>query len=326
MNVMKNYWFLLLLAIFVCASTVEAQEVIRPLKKMQLSEKTPPDQVPVWTGVAVDSKLRAYVGGDDHKIRLWNLQTGEIEKKLARNIDWIKAVRLRPDGLILLSADMGDVGLMWETDNPENAFTTLKGIETAITSASFTKDGSKVAIGTFGGGVFVFDAKTGAALNRLTVSSGTADAVAWSDDNRFLAASGRLGIIRVWDFANGAKSADLTGHIRRVHALTFQADGSLISGGEDNRLYMWNPAEAKVVGGIENLPGKVRCITSVGHNSVAVGMCDNSLGVWSFDTNSQTYKMEGHTGTIADMQWVESQRWLVTVGFDSSICVWVLDK
>ena len=32
------------------------------------------------------------------------------------------------------------------------------------------------------------------------------------------------------------------------------------------------------------------------------------------------------TPMIADMQWVESQKWLVTVGFDSSICVWVLNK
>lgn len=326
MSASKKYWILLPLLLVFLASTMQAQEVIKPLKKLQLSEKTPADQVPVWTGVAVDSKLRAYVGGDDHKIRLWNLQTGEIEKKLARNIDWIKAVRLRPDGLILLSADMGDVGLMWETENPENAFTSLKGIETAVTCAAFTKDGSKVAIGTFGGGVFVFDAKTGAALNRLSVGVGTADAVAWSDDNQYLAASGRMGVIRVWNFNNGVKSTDLVGHIRRVHALTFQKDGMLISGGEDNRLYLWNPAEDKVLGSIENLPGKVRCITTVGLNKVAVGMCDNSLGVWNFETGAQTYKMEGHTGTIADMEWVESQKWLVTVGFDSSICVWVLDK
>ena len=87
---------------------------------------------------------------------------------------------------------------MWETENPENAFTSLKGIETAVTSAAFTKDGSKVAIGTFGGGVFVFDAKTGAALNRLSVGVGTADAVAWSDDNRYLAASGRRQSSRIY--------------------------------------------------------------------------------------------------------------------------------
>ncbi|MBR6434964.1 MAG: hypothetical protein IKS45_00505, partial [Thermoguttaceae bacterium] len=246
MSASKKYWILLPLLLIFIASTMQAQEVIKPLKKLQLSNKTPADQVPVWTGVAVDSNLKAYVGGDDHKIRLWNLQTGEVEKKLARNIDWIKAVRLRPDGLILLSADMGDVGLMWETENPDNKFTSLKGIETAVTSAAFTKDGSKVAIGTFGGGVFVFDAKTGEALNRLTVGVGTADAVAWSDDNRYLAASGRMGVIRVWDFNNGVKSIDLVGHIRRVHALAFQQDGMLISGGEDNRLYLWNPAENKV--------------------------------------------------------------------------------
>ena len=103
MSASKKYWILLPLLLVFLASTMQAQEVIKPLKKLQLSNKTPADQVPVWTGVAVDSNLKAYVGGDDHKIRLWNLQTGEVEKKLARNIDWIKAVRLRPDGLILLS-------------------------------------------------------------------------------------------------------------------------------------------------------------------------------------------------------------------------------
>lgn len=322
----KNIKICLILSIIfaVGLNVCNAQEAIKPVKKMQLSAKTPADQVPVWTGVAVDSQLRAYVGGDDHKIRLWNLKTGNIEKKLTRNIDWIKAVRLRPDGLVLLSADMGDVGIMWETEAPNNSFTGLKGIETAVTSAEFTADGSKIAIGTFGGGVFVFDAVKGTLLNKLHVGEGTADAVAWSADGAFLAASGRTGVIRVWNFSDNVKYTDLTGHNRRVHALAFQPDGKLISGGEDNKLCLWNVTEGKQISAIAGLPGKVRCIKSVGNDKIAVGMCDNSLGVWDFNSNSQSVKMEGHTGTIADMQWVESESWLVTVGFDSSICIWKL--
>ncbi len=324
MNISLKLVFSLLVFSIGC-TFVEAQQVIKPIKKMQLSSKTPEDQVPVWTGVAVDSQLRAYVGGDDHKIRLWNLQTGQIEKKLARNIDWIKAVRLRPDGLVLLSADMGDVGLMWETETPGKSFMSLRGIKTAVTCAEFTKDGSMVAIGVFGGDVFIFDAVKGNLLNKVNVGMGNVDAVAWSDDAQYLAAAGRMGIIRVWDMKNQVKSTDLTGHIRRVAALAFQSDGKLISGGEDNKICLWDVVQTKQISCVENLPGKVRSIAAIGDNKVAVGMCDNSLGVWNISTQEAVYKMEGHTGTIADMEWIPSAQWLVTVGFDSSICVWKLE-
>ncbi len=299
------------------------QGVQKPTKRFQLSSKIPSYEVPVWTGVAVDSSLRAYVGGDDHKIRCWNLQTGKLESKLTRNVDWVKAVRLRPDGLVLLSADMSETGILWETDTRQK-FMPLRGITSAVNCGQFSPDGNELALGLFGGQVLTFNSVTGRPLQNLSLGNGDVYTMAYSPDGRYIAAAGRTGIIRVWDTKTEGSFKDLTGHVRRVATLDFTPEGKLLSGSEGNRVNLWDVETGQQIAQIEELSGKVRKVVSLGGYKVAVAMTDNNLEIWDIQKQAKLKQLEGHSGTVHDMQFVPGPNWLVTVGFDCSLCVWAL--
>src|SRR5882672_741497 len=89
----------------------------------------------------------------------------------------------------------------------------------------------------------------------------SANAVAFSPDNRWLASGGKDNVIKIWDLANGNVLRTLYGHTSNVNALAVSPDGKLLAsasgdindqrdlgtftqggvvGGEDNTVRIWN--------------------------------------------------------------------------------------
>src|SRR2546426_5834492 len=68
---------------------------------------------------------------------------------------------------------------------------------------------------------------------------------AFSPDGR-LGARGHGRVVRVWDIATGEDTAEFLGHTSDVSSLAFTADGrSLVSGGRDGAIRVWNLAARK---------------------------------------------------------------------------------
>ena len=63
------------------------------------------EKKPVISGVAIDpaGKLLAAVG-DDHLVRVFDVQTGKLVHRLALHTDWVKASAFRPDGQVLATS------------------------------------------------------------------------------------------------------------------------------------------------------------------------------------------------------------------------------
>ncbi len=82
---------------------------------LELNNITKPEKIPVISGVAVDStgKMLATVG-DDHLLRIWNLDDGSVLYRLAAHRDWIKTVCFRPDGKALATAGDDRRIRIWE--------------------------------------------------------------------------------------------------------------------------------------------------------------------------------------------------------------------
>src|SRR3972149_6780823 len=70
-----------------------------PLRVYELNKNPGTEKIPVISGVAIDpaGKFLATVG-DDHILRIWNVNDGAVAYKFNTHGDWVKAVAFRADG------------------------------------------------------------------------------------------------------------------------------------------------------------------------------------------------------------------------------------
>ncbi len=80
----------------------------------------------------------------------------------------------------------------------------------------------------------------------------SANAVAFSPDNRWLASGGKDNLIKIWDLATGNVLRTLFGHTSNVNALAVSPDGKLLASGSgdvNDKRDLWIFTKGGVVGG-----------------------------------------------------------------------------
>ena len=103
----------------------------------------------------------------------------------------------------------------------------------------------------------------------------SANAVAFSPDNRWLASGGKDNVIKIWDLATGNVLRTLYGHTSNVNALAVSPDGKLLASGSgdiNDKRDLGTFTQGGVVGGAE----------------------DNTVRIWSVQTGQQLQVLRGH--------------------------------
>jgi len=130
----------------------------------------------------------------------------------------------------------------------------------------------------------------------------SANAVAFSPDNRWLASGGKDNLIKIWDLTTGNVLRTLNGHTSNVNALAVSPDGKLLaSGGGDinDKRDLGTFTQGGVVGGAE----------------------DNTVRIWSVQTGQQLQVLRGHELPVGAVAFSNDGRSLTSVGGDA-VKVW----
>jgi WD40 repeat protein/uncharacterized caspase-like protein len=130
----------------------------------------------------------------------------------------------------------------------------------------------------------------------------SANAVAFSPDNRWLASGGKDNVIKIWDLANGNILRTLYGHTSNVNALAVSADGKLLASGS---------------GDIND----ERDLGTFTQGGVIGGSADNTVRIWSVQTGQQLQILRGHELPVAAVAFSSDGRSLTSVGGDA-VKVW----
>jgi WD40 repeat protein len=130
----------------------------------------------------------------------------------------------------------------------------------------------------------------------------SANAVAFSPDNRWLASGGKDNVIKIWDLATGNVLRTLYGHTSNVNALAVSPDGKLLASGSgdiNDKRDLGTFTQGGVVGGAE----------------------DNTVRIWSVQTGQQLQVFRGHELPVGAVAFSNDGRSLTSVGGDS-VKVW----
>src|SRR5215475_11615379 len=136
----------------------------------------------------------------------------------------------------------------------------------------------------------------------------SANAVAFSPDNRWLASGGKDNVIKIWDLSNGNVLRTLYGHSSNVNALAVSPDGKLLAsgsgdinderdlrstmegggvGGEDNTVRIWNVEtgrELKILRSHE-LPIAAVAFSADGHSLTSVS--GDAVKTWDVEAGAE---------------------------------------
>jgi WD40 repeat protein len=311
---------------------------------------------PGWPQVlAALSDDRLVSGATDGKLRVWNLETGEILQTLEGHSGRIFGVATLDTKRIVSGSDDQTLRV-WDLDTGQ-AIKVLEGRAGRVRAFRLL-DGHRLVTGSGDGKVRIWDMDTGQVLqvmeghaswvNDLDVVGGDL-VVAGSDDHTLMVwevGSGRLlhtfkghsgavlavlvldkqrivsgsadKTLRVWDLVSGKPLRVLEGHSAWVNDIELLQEGLIVSGSGDGFLKLWSIEGGRAVQTLEGHYGRVRALAVVDRCRVA-SVSGNSILVW--DLSAEGPRVSGHSDWVRTVAALDSKR-TVSGSTDKTLRVW----
>ncbi|KAG1896010.1 WD40-repeat-containing domain protein [Suillus fuscotomentosus] len=268
------------------------------------------DHKDVVRAVAVfPDKRRMITGSYDKTLRLWDLETGVVWKKMEGHSSGVFALTISRDGKIIASGDTNGEVIAWHGETGESITQPIKAYPGAnwIDSLDFSPDGTVLAIGSSDYTVRFWCTKTwqmqgdpikcGSLVNCVRHSpSGTRERVAylpddtglwnmslaWTPDGTRLLLGGSLYILE-WDTSTWQQvDRPWEGHTDYIYAIAIHPAGTLIaSASEDNHVRLWRLSDQRTIAVFQH-SAKLKCVTfSVDGQRILSGGTDNKVLEWA---------------------------------------------
>ncbi len=190
----------------------------------------------------------------DSTIRLWSSITQREIRVLRGHTGAVYSIGFSPDSRMLISGGADGTVRIWDIrsgasllvlngtskDNPSLPRATAVPLP-AVTSVTFSPDGSRVAAARVDGLIILWETVSGVELGTIQDDQ-SLRALVFSPDGNLLASAGNGAVIKVWNLSARILQSTLTGHQAEIVTLAFSQDGSfLASGGNDTLIILWNP-------------------------------------------------------------------------------------
>lgn len=227
----------------------------------------------------------------------------------------------------ILGVGLGNCVYMWNSGSGK--VTKLCELQDGdlVTSVSWIQRGSHLAIGTHKGYVQIYDAEKSRRLRTMTGHSARVGALAWND--HILTSGSRDRLIYHRDVRSPEPYLRrLAGHKQEVCGLRWNTeDGQLASGGNDNKLCVWDKLSEAPLYRFSSHIAAVKAIAWSPHQHHLLasggGTADRSIKFWN--TSTGTLIKEVDTGSqVCNLSWSKNSDEIVsTHGYSQNqIVVW----
>jgi WD40 repeat protein len=219
-------------------------------RKVQLS---PTYQLKGYSGKAIAITLspdgQRLVSSDTTQkrsyIRIWNLQTGKLERTLFghKQVIYSLAVKSEDDSFLVSGSHKIKV---WDLRTGESRLT-LFGHKQLVYSLAIAPDGQTLVSGSEDKTIRIWNLCTGNLCRTLTGHQASVRVVAIASDSKTLVSGSDDSTIKLWDLQTGKLLSTLTGHTGGIRALAISPDCQyIVSGSEDKTIKIWHFSSEEV--------------------------------------------------------------------------------
>jgi WD40 repeat protein len=193
--------------------------------------------------------------------------------------DTIVSAALSQRGARVLTVSQGETRV-WDVFSSEPPVT-LEVPFTAVWSATFSPDGSRVLTVTLESVMSVWDVSSGRLLATLPRDSGMPVSVVFSPDSSRVLITSEGGTARIWEASSGTLLATFKGHSDNVLSTAFSPDGSrVITASLDGRARVWEASSGKPLALLQSQRKPMRLAAFSPDGSLALTVSDDGTHVW----------------------------------------------
>ena len=295
-----------------------AAEVSGPVTLFDIATGTPKVRLPGHdfgtTDLAWHPKLDLLAtAGQDGHARLWDSRTGEAKVACPAGAAWVEHVAWGPDRLAVAA---GRKLSLWSSDGER--LRTYPDAKSTIADLKWSRDGRAFTTAAYGG-LTQWSPERDDARHRFE-HEGSCLAIAWSPDEKFVAAGNQDATIHFWRRPKGDDS-QMFGYLSKVRELSWDRTSRFLATGGAPAVTMWDFSGA----GPEDttpltLEGHEETLTQVVFSPIgpllATAAGDGQVMLWLIDpARDKPILSHALTAGISQLAWTPDGRTLA-VGSD----------
>ncbi|KAF8642466.1 hypothetical protein AX16_009467 [Volvariella volvacea WC 439] len=243
---------------------------------------------------------------EDSSIKIWDWETGELERTLTGHTRDVKDVDFHPQGTYLVSASSDLTIKLWDTsawDQRGYSAQSLHGHDHTISSARFLNNGDFVVSASRDKTIKIWEVATKFCVRTIMAHDEWVRYVVPSFDDRLLVSCSNDHTARVWDYKLGSMKSELRGHDRQVEVAVFAPTNT----------YQY-----------------IRELLSIQDNNdepglyVFTGARDNLIMLWEAHSGRHLKTFIGHDGWIRGLEFHPTGKFLISASDDKHMRVWEL--
>lgn len=268
---------------------------------------------------------RAIAASSDRPLRVWNLASGAVERRLEGHAKWVRAVVTTPNGRHAISASEDRTLRVWDLTSGVLE-RILEGHEGAVLAVAITPDGQRAISGSSDRTLRIWDLARGAVELILKDHADDVHAVAITPDGQRVISASSDQTLKVWNLASGAVECTLKGHVDRVRSVAVTPDGQrAISASDDGTLQVWDLTSGAREGMLEDHTAKVLsvAITPDGQRAISAS-ADRTLRVWDLASGDVERTLSGHSDWVVSVLVTSDGRRAISASDDGTLKVWDL--
>jgi hypothetical protein len=223
------------------------------------------------------------LSGGYHELLVWDVNTGELLRRIGGLPQRIQALAFHPEGTLLAVAG-GAPGLSGELNLIERQAPPVRLSRTSevMLALAFHPTGDLLAAGGADSAIRIFEVSTGQEKTVLYATADWVTSLAFDPEGKFLLAGSRDRSVRLFSLPDFQLETTYLEHRAPITSVAFSADGKkAISGGRDKKVHVWQIEDGRKLGEI-----------STGGEVQRVKVDGESLFICSSDGKVEEYKLE----------------------------------
>ena len=297
-------------------------------------QSTVPSRVLLETGSKIYAirqpvdRSRMTCVGQDAMVRIFNTETGVIEKQFPTGQNESNDVWFMTDGKELVtSGDDGTIRI-WNCESGEERLKIVTPFRKVYGIWPIQDESRLVAYGQ-SPVICVFDSRTGEELYRLEGHTGVIDDFVIGPGGRLFATVGNDQVVRLWDLLARSEIGAIPMPSKVEHIVFSQNARWLITGDSTGLLQSFDIETKQVISSAKHLD-RIGALRIHNHNGLlAVGDHGGRIRLWAIDEAGQFVDKgfqawQAHRGKVGAIRWSTDFSRLISCGADGRVASWNL--